>query len=241
MIHHNTRTRLALPGIALVVAALGGCASTSVGNKTATEAAAAHTRPDRILVYDFAASPADLPPDSALAALYREQTKPRSAKEMALGRWLGELIANRLVEDLNAKKIPAVNGSTGAWPRLGDGVIRGEFVTISKGSATKRILIGFGSGAAELKVLVEAYQVTRDGLTPLGSAEFEAAGGKLPGILVPVGVAATAGSVATAAAVSGTSNVLQEVKSESLDAEAKRISAEIAAIVAKEWDKRGWR
>jgi hypothetical protein len=160
-------------------------------------------RPERIIVYDFASTPADLPADSTIAKLHQQRTTPQSEKEIALGRRLGELTAVNLIETLNKQDIAAVDGSTGSFPRPGDGVIRGEFVSIDEGSRAKRMLIGFGAGAAELKTLVETYQVTATGLVPLGSGQVETAGGKIPGILVPVGAGVAAGAVATSAAVSG--------------------------------------
>jgi hypothetical protein len=111
-------------------------------------------RPERIIVYDFASTPADLPADSTIAKLHQQRTTPQSEKEIALGRRLGELTAVNLIETLNKQGIAAVDGSTGSFPRPGDGVIRGEFVSIDEGSRAKRMLIDFGAGAAELKTLV---------------------------------------------------------------------------------------
>lgn len=221
----------------MIVAA---CARTDIAQRESTAAAETHLKPDRVVVYDFASDPADLPPGSALAKLYEHRASPLSEEEIALGRQLGELTTMYLVDALNKNHVPAINGSTGAVLRLGDGVIRGTFVTIDEGSATKRMLIGFGSGAAKLKALVEGYEVTKTGLTPLGSATVETAGGKMPGILVPVGIGAAAGTAGGAAAVSGTSNILQEMGAESLDGAAKRIADEIAAIVVAAWRERDW-
>jgi hypothetical protein len=197
-------------------------------------------RPDRVLVYDFASAASDLPPDSALAQLQQERAAPQSEKELALGRRLGELTAAYLVDALSKAGVPAINGSTGVLPRVGDGVIRGEFVTIDEGSRTKRMLIGFGAGSAKLQTLVEAYEVTPAGLVPLGSAQVDTAGGKMPGILVPLGVGAAAGTAATSAAIAGTSNVLQERGPESIQGAAKRTAERIAKIIVARWKERGW-
>ena len=58
--------RLVLCLMAIVM--VGGCASTKVTEREilVTEKV---PRPDRILIYDFAATPADVPADSALAAV----------------------------------------------------------------------------------------------------------------------------------------------------------------------------
>jgi len=226
-----------------------GCAKTGHVEDKEAAGAATHTKPDRILVYDFAANPEDLPPDSELAKLQQDGGKAKSAREIEFGRRLGELTAEYLTKALREKSISAFNASTGVLPRVGDGIIRGEFVTIEQGSMTTRMLVGFGYGKAELKTLVEAYQVTPDGIVTLGSTKVETAGGQLPGILVPVGAGVAAGalgagvavsSTATSAALSGASNAAQEFGPESIEAAAERTAEAIAMIVEVEWKKRGW-
>ena len=99
------------------------------------------------------------------------------------------------------------------------------------------MLLGFGAGAGELKTLVETYQMmTPTGLRPLGAAQVQSAGGKLPGMLVPLGIGASAVSVAA----SGTSNVMQERGPESIDAAAQRTAKEIARQLADAYRQRGW-
>ncbi len=137
-------------------------------------------------------------------------------------------------------KMPAERAGSGPPPKVGDLVIKGEFVSIDEGSRVKRMLIGFGAGAAELKTFVEGYQVTATGLRPLGSAEVEAGGGYMPGMLVPVGVGAAAGRAGTSAAVSGGMNVAKELGPESLDGAAKRTAEEIAEVLREGFKKRGW-
>ena len=68
-----------------------------------------------------------------------------------------------------------------APPHLGDIVMRGYFVTVDEGSALKRVVIGFGSGSAELQTVVEAYLVTAAGMSRLGSGMVDTTGGKGPG------------------------------------------------------------
>jgi hypothetical protein len=230
-----------LVGCLIIAITVTSCAKTEVSGPKATAAAEVHMRPDRVLVFDFSSNSADLPPDSALAQLQQERTMPQSDDEIALGRRLGDLTATYLIDELKKNGIPAINGSTGPMPRVGDGVIRGEFVTIDEGSRAKRMLIGFGAGSANLQTLVEAFEMTPTGLMPLGSARIDTAGGRMPGILVPVGVGAAAATMATSAAVGGASNILQEAGPESIRAAAKRTAEEIAKIVAAEWKRRGWR
>jgi hypothetical protein len=43
-------------------------------------------------------------------------------------------------------------------PQINDILIRGYLVSIQEGSAAKRVAIGFGSGASELKTAVEGFR-----------------------------------------------------------------------------------
>jgi phage tail tape-measure protein len=101
------------------------------------------------------------------------------------------------------------------------------------------VFIGFGAGKAELKTLVEGYQVTATGLTPLGSAQIEAKGGKLPGFLVSAGIGAGVGGVVTSVVTSAVSSSVQET-GETIEAAAQRTAKEIAKLIVDIYTKRGW-
>jgi hypothetical protein len=234
----NRTTTLAACLLAISLAA--GCAQTNVDNRESAVASEIIAKPARAIVYDFASTPTGIPPDSALAGLYRERTTPQTPEEIALGRSLGAKVSARLVEELNKSGIAATAAATGPVPLLGDAVIRGEFVTIDKGGRGKRMLIGFGAGSNELHTLVEGYVVTTGGLVPLGSAQIEASGGKTPGMLVPLAVGVATGSVARSLVISGTTSVLKELGPESLDGAAKRTAKEIAKVIVKAYKERGW-
>ena len=227
-----------LPPLLMALAVLAGCASSDVTSRRSFEGEL--TKPARVVVYDFSATPQDVPADSVLAGQFARREAPQSEEEIALGRDLGSRVAKRLVETLNELGIPAERAADGAVPQLGDGVIKGAFVSVDEGSRLKRMLIGFGAGAAELRTVVEGYQLRETGLFPLGSAEIEAGGGKMPGVLAPVGVGAAAGRAATSAIVSGGANVVKEVGPESIEAASLRTAEEISKIVEEAYRKRGW-
>ena len=118
-------------------------------------------------------------------------------------------------------------------------MIRGYFVSVDEGSAAKRVLIGFGSGAAELRTVVEGYQATPQGLRPLGSRELKAGGSKIPGVLVPVAVVAATGNP-VGLIVGGAAHLLGETGSETLEGTAKRTAEEIAEELQEPFEKQGW-
>jgi hypothetical protein len=142
------------------------------------------TRPDLILVYDFVATTADMPADSTLADQYSDHSKPQTAEQIEIGRKLGAQIAEELVEEIRARGIPAERDPKGATAQINDALIRGYFISVNEGSEAKRFAIGFGSGASELKTVVEVYQMTAMRLRKLSFAETDASGGKTTGAAV---------------------------------------------------------
>jgi hypothetical protein len=227
-------------GTAAALLLVLGCASSRVAQQQSTAAAEELTPPAHVIVYDFDGTPADLPSDSVIARYYEQRTAPQTPAQIELGRRLGRLVAENLVKELRAAGIPAQHVDTAPVPLIGDGIIRGVFIAVDKGSPVTRMLIGFGAGAAELKTLVELYQVTATGLRPLASGQIEAKGSKLPGMLVPIGIGAGVGSVAASAAVSGASNLAGEAGPETIEAAARRTAKEIAGRIIDGYKKRGW-
>jgi hypothetical protein len=119
-------------------------------------------------------------------------------------------------------------------------VIKGQFVSIAEGRTGRRVLLGFGSGATELKAAVEVYQMTAQGLRRLGGGETDSAGGKGPGMLAPVAVfAATANPLGL---IIGGAVKLHEMKtgSDTIEGAAKRTADEIAAQLRVAAEKQGW-
>jgi hypothetical protein len=232
--------RLCLAMAAAGMLGLAGCASSGVAQRQSTAAAEAMARPGLVIVYDFVGTRDDLPSDSAIAGLVEPHPVPQTPEEVELGRRLGQLVAKHLVRNLNQAGIEAQPVASAPVPRIGDAVIRGEFIVIDEGSRVQRLFIGFGAGAADLRTLVEAHQVTATGLRPLGSAEIGAAGGRMPGVLLPIGLGAAFGNVAVSAAIAGISKIAQEAGPETIEAAARRTAGEISRLIIDAYKERGW-
>ena len=165
------------------VVVLAGCASSNV---TAYQPYQGKIdRPDRIIVYDFAVTPSDLPAEVAIAG-QGLASAPQTAAQLATGRKLGAEIAKDLVAELQTMGLPAVRAVGQPGPRVGDGLVVGYFASVDAGSATERVVLGFGAGGAELKTVVKGFLMTAQGLRALGSGEVEAGSGKMPGGAVPL-------------------------------------------------------
>ncbi|UZR27739.1 DUF4410 domain-containing protein [Methylococcus mesophilus] len=219
---------------------LAGCSSTHVNSRQAYTGTAKVARPDRIIVYDFGATPSDIPRESPLASQATGDGQQQTPQQIELGRKLGMEVASELVAEIKTMGLPAVRAEGQPPPRVGDLVIRGYFVSVSEGSAGKRVLVGFGSGSAELKTAVEGYLMTNQGLRRVGGGEMESGGSKTPGALVGVATLAATGNP-IGLIVSGASKLAGEAKgSSTVDGRATETAHAIAEEMRTAFKKQGW-
>lgn len=220
-----------------VIAVLAGCASSEVSGYRPYQG---HIpRPDRILVYDFAAVPSELPPPVDIAG-QGVAAPPLTPAQLTAGRALGEAVATRLTADLQNIGLPAVRAEGQPAARVGDGLLAGYFLIVDPGNATERVVLGFGAGGAQLTTVVRGYLMTGDGLRPLGSGQVDAGSGKMPGGAVPLVVTAiTANPIGLA--VGGAAKAYGELSgSETIDGAAERTAQEIAGKIRLTAERQGW-
>jgi hypothetical protein len=223
--------------VVLALVLMSGCAKTTVTERQPYEGPRL-ARPARILVYDFAASAADLPPGYSIAVA--APSADQSPDDLTLGRKLGAEIATNLVSELQSAGLPAV-GAGGQPPlQVNDIAIVGYFVSINSGNLAKRLALGFGSGAADLKTVVEAYAMTDKGLRRLGSGELNSEGPKGPGEALPLAVAVASGNpigliVSSAVKVGGEVSGMSTI-----EGSAKRTAKEIAERLEAAAQRQGW-
>lgn len=226
--------------VLIIAAATAGCATATVTTKQSNIGNEKLARPDHIYVYSFAATPADLSAEDVSTAQYATPSTPQSAKEIEAGRKLGALVANNLAEQIQGMGLPAVVATATTTPRAGDIVIRGHFESIEEGSTGKRVVLGFGSGNADLKTAVDVYQMTANGLRKLGSGAIDSGGGKTPGMLLPIAVTvATANPIGLV--VGGAVKVAGEASGrDTIEGSAKRTATQIATELKAAFEKQGW-
>jgi Domain of unknown function (DUF4410) len=233
----SSLTRIAFCVLSLAVAA--GCASTEVSDRQrlVTEKL---PRPGHIWVYDFAATPAEVPAGSALANQPTQHATPQTPEQIELGQKLGAQIAAQLVEEIRDMALPAKRASSQTTPEINDIVLRGYLLSIEEGSATKRVAIGFGYGASELTTAVEGFQMTAQGLRKLGSGKVNATGGKTPG--GAVGVAAVIATANPAGLIiGGGMKAYGEYSGKSkIEGRAKDTTKGIMEVLKKRFQEEGW-
>lgn len=224
----------------LVAVVIAGCASTKVTERQILDPQRKIPRPDHILVYDFAATPADVPADSALADQSAVSQTPQTAEHIETGRRVGAEIATKLVEEIRRLGLPAELASAGVTPQINDIVIRGYLLSVEEGSATKRMAIGFGAGASRLSVAVEGYQMTAQGLRKLGSGTVGAGGSKGPGAAVPLAIAIASANPLGLIVSTGMKVYGEASGSSKIEGRAEQTAKEIAEEMKPRLRQQGW-
>lgn len=205
-----------------VIVAIVGCASSTITSRHEYEGGKI-ARPDHIIVYDFAAPPADVP-----------------AEQIATARQVGTEIAKVLVEDIRNMGLPAERGSSQTSPQIGDLVIKGSLLSINEGSTAERVAIGFGSGAAQLKATAAGYLMTEHGLRKLGSGTADTSGGKSPGAALGVVGAIATGNPAGLIISTGMKVYGEEGGSSTIEGRAKDMAKEISKVLQEKFQEQGW-
>ena len=205
-----------------VIAAIVGCASSTITSRQEYQGGKI-ARPDHIIVYDFAATPADVP-----------------AEQIATGRQVGAEVAKVLVEDIRAMGLAAERGSSQTVPQIGDLVIKGNILSIDEGSAAERVAIGFSSGAAQLKAAAAGYLMTDRGLRKLGSGTADTSGSKSPGSALGVAGVIATGNPAGLIISTGMKVYGEESGSSTIEGRAKDMAKEIAGVLQVKFTEQGW-
>ena len=99
--------------------------------------------------------------------------------------------------------VPVENMYAAEGPTSGsDLVVEGEFMAINEGDKTKRIIVGFGRGASDIKTHVTVSSVTQGHPTVVLEFNLSSESGKKPGAAATGGI----GAIAVAAAAGGDRN-----------------------------------
>ncbi len=234
-----SRSRIVLFLLAVVVT---GCATAKVTD-TQQVASANTTRPSQIWVYDFVASPEDLAGPSDIADTDKADSQPAtppSAEELELARQLGAQIAQELVTRIQALGLSAQVAAQGASPQINDVVIKGHIISLEQGDQAKRVALGFGSGNAELKTVVDRYQVTAQGLRKLGSFTVDAGGSKGPGAAVPLALAIATHNPIGLIVSSGAKIYGEKSGNSKVEGRAAQTAEQIADQLKIEFKEQGW-
>jgi Domain of unknown function (DUF4410) len=227
---------VALCLVALFVAA--GCASTKITNREQLVTGPI-PRPGTIWVYDFAATAADIPANSALAGEDLDTT-PQTAEQIAEGMKLGDQIATELVAQIRDMGMTAEQASLATKPKINDIVIRGYLLSVKEGSTAERVIVGFGAGKSSLSTMVEGFQMTAQGLRKLGYGTIDAGGNKSPGMILGVATFFATKNPAGLIINAGMQTYGEASGSDEVTGRAKATAKQIADVLKKRFTDQGW-
>jgi hypothetical protein len=164
-----------------------GCATTEVVPDAEDAERSGLARPERVLVYDFAASPDDVALNRAIPArIARRVAGDETDVKREAGRQAAAVVSNRIVDGLWSYGIPAEPADDATPLRDDDLVLTGQFVTIDEGNRIARTVIGFGTGGTEVRAHVQLYQVRGKGAQLLAGFQTIARSSRLPSLTTSV-------------------------------------------------------
>jgi hypothetical protein len=226
-----------------VPAILFGCAPTAVQQKD--ETLTQLPRPDRILVYDFAASPDEVKLDKGLSAdlmqKYQEyKGTSRTAEEIKVGHKVADVVAEELVKKIRSYGLMAER-AFGLPPTKGKVLmVKGQLLSIDEGNRTERVAIGLGAGRTSVQANVQVYELTPQGKQQVDTLRGPAKSGRKPGMGEMMGLGAIAGHLLASTLVSGALSGASEMTSATVEADGKRLAEKIAADLGKFFVGQDW-
>ena len=236
---HGWRVMVGLVAVGLALAAITACARTRVEHVRAS--AAGLPKPDLVMVHPFAVSPAEVVLDSGIRARLGEFVKgtPEAEEQLKVAQEVARIVAEHLVTETQKLGMPAVSAAV-ASPVPGPTLsIEGQFVSIDEGSTTRRMIVGFGAGASEVRTLVQVYQVTHGERHLVEDFYTTVKSSRKPGMGPLVGAGAMAGRAATSAVVSGGVGLATQ-RLQTVEADAKHTATEITKVLAQFFAAQGW-
>lgn len=191
---------LRLLAAASVLLYLGACASAKVTETTATPPAPSGPPPSLIVVYDFEldsvnvrSEPGLVPRPHLLGKLLPGRSACNNNDPDGCAAELRELISSTLVEDLRKKGLNAVRGNQAEPLPSAGWLVRGVFTDVDTGNRVRRAVIGFGSGATQMQLVLGIDDLSHGVPQPMYQADASASSGKAPGgvvLLNPVAMGA---------------------------------------------------
>ena len=189
-------------------------------------------KPARVLIHDFVVPVNDVTKDESIAGrlhrdiMLRHGVDEDSSPE-ALAWRVQAAFAKTLTEELKKVDMPAASApaqralTTDGVLAGSELVVDGEFVAIHEGDETKRVIIGFGRGASDIKTHLTVSAFVHDHPIVILELNLSSESGKKPGAVATMGV----GSLAVGAAVGAVGDRKSKVETD---------ASRMAILVAKQ-------
>jgi hypothetical protein len=218
----------------VAMAAQSAIAQSSAGNIVTGEAtikivrsytgAESLAKPEKVVIQDFTPVGQIIADESAAAQLHRRLSLLHGSDEDSTPEILTQQVqagfSKTLIEELTKANIQSERVFEGGGaPTATVLLVEGEFIAIDEGNKTKRVMIGFGRGASDIKTHVTVSSFTEGKKTVVLEFNLNSASGRKPGAVATMG----AGSVAVSTAVGDVGD-----KKGTVQADASRMSKAVA-------------
>jgi hypothetical protein len=191
--YHFDSIRRSLITVFSVAVVLMGCATETLKPTFPTRSGLA--RPDRVLVHEFAVTPANLE-GSGIVGSGLERSAAQSEEDIRVGRALAKALSEGLVKELDRRGIESSLASEGGRPGETTASIRGQFQSATSGERTGA---GFTLTAKELRTRIQILQGSEHNLRLVAETEYTMHSTLRPG-LPPESVAGAVNADASRAA-----------------------------------------
>jgi hypothetical protein len=187
-------------------------------------------------------SPNEVQLDSGVTSRVERAVKgtPQAEAQLRLEQQVSRALSATLVNEsrkLGIPAEPAATASPGAGPTLS---IEGQMLSIDEGNKTRRVAIGFGAGASEVRTLTQVYEVTSgDRHRLLEDFYTTTKSSRKPGVGPMAGVGAAAALAGARAGAAGGLGVATEL-SQTVEADVQHSAKQIAKDLAKLFVQQGW-
>jgi len=184
-------------------------------------------KPNKILVYDFTISPANVQVDKTqevrLRHLIEGDQNPAKVGENAVKE-----LSNELIKALKATGIP-VEHATGSAPAPANTLlVQGSFLEVREGDKAERVVMGMGEGSAEVQTRVQAqFKGTGDPVI-FSAFQTNTTLTKNVGAVVPAAAGMNPAGAATKSVVTDRKKTVGAYSSRTADAVAKQIATVMA-------------
>jgi Domain of unknown function (DUF4410) len=227
--------------VGLGLAVMAGCARTSIQDRQVM--ATGLPRPQLIVVHDFIVSPHEVTLDSGMRSRLQRLVTDSSGDQERLkaAQSVSHVLTEALVKEIGALGIPTV-AAHAAPATAGPGPtasIHGQFLSIDAGNQTRRMFVGFGAGASEVRLLVQVFETMNQREQLVEDFYSTVKSSRKPGMGPMAGAGAAMGHAASSAALSGGVGIMSE-RNQTVQGDAQNVAKEIAKQIKDLFAREGW-
>jgi Domain of unknown function (DUF4410) len=201
-------------------------------------------RPERIVIRGFDVRPDTITMDNSAAAkllgpgiVGRLKGETPDTTPTQAADHVSTAFTKTLMKELTKTSIPAASETGAPSATLPDTLlIEGSFTTIDEGNKSKRMIIGFGRGASDVRAHVTVSLYTGTKWVVLKDFNVDSASGKKPGAAATMGFGSAAAGIGSAAASGATGGDNKETVEGDASRMAKAVARQIETVMtARQW------